>query len=95
MHQCCRFSVRGRVQGVFFRAATRDKALQLGLHGWVRNLSTGHVELLVNGEQENIEKLEQWLWQGPKFAEVDEVKSEILGDADVDDTKEFYVRGDG
>jgi acylphosphatase len=83
------------VQGVFFRASTRDKALQLGLHGWVRNLSTGHVELFVYGEQENIEKLEQWLWQGPQFAKVDEVKAEILSDAGVDEARGFYVRRDG
>ncbi|GBE07438.1 acylphosphatase [bacterium BMS3Bbin11] len=94
-HQCCRFIVSGRVQGVFFRASTRDKALQLGLNGWVRNLSNGHVELLACGEQMNVEKLKQWLWQGPKFAKVKEVKYEIVSDACIDDLKGFEVRGGG
>ena len=94
MHQCCRFTVSGRVQGVFFRASTRDIAQQLGLNGWVRNLSTGHVELLASGEKKDIEKLEQWLWQGPEFAKVNEVKSEVLFDTGIDDLKGFEVRGD-
>ena len=94
-HQCCRFIVSGRVQGVFFRVSTRDKAQQLGLNGWVRNLSNGHLELLACGEQINVEKLKQWLWQGPKFAKVKEVRSEILFDTRVDDLKGFEVRRDG
>jgi len=95
MHQCCRFTVSGRVQGVFFRASTRDIAQQLGLNGWVRNLSTGHVELVAWGEKKNIEKLKEWLWQGPEFAKVNEVKSEVLFDTGIDGLKGFEVRGDG
>jgi len=94
-HQCCRFTVSGRVQGVFFRASTRDKAQQLGLNGWVRNLSNGHVEVLAYGEQMNVEKLKQWLWQGPKFAKVAEVTSEFVSDVCVDELKGFEIRRDG
>ncbi len=94
-HQCCRFIVSGRVQGVFFRASARDKAQQLELNGWVRNLRNGHVELVACGDQQNVEKLKQWLWQGPKFAKVKEVRSEILFDTRVDDLKGFEVRRDG
>lgn len=95
MHQCYRFTVSGRVQGVFFRASTHDKAQQLGLNGWVRNLSTGHVELLACGEKKNIEKLKQWLWQGPEFAKVTEVKSEIMSDTSAGYHHHFSVRRDG
>ncbi|NOY16880.1 MAG: acylphosphatase [Gammaproteobacteria bacterium] len=94
-HQCCRFTVSGRVQGVFFRVSARDKARQLGLNGWVRNLSTGHVELVACGDQQNVEKLKQWLWQGPKFAKVEDVKSEILSGTGIDGSQGFEVRRDG
>ena len=95
MQQYCRFTVSGRVQGVFFRASTRDKAQQLELNGWVRNLSTGHVELVAWGDQKNVEKLKQWLWQGPKFAKVTEVKSEYLSETTIDIHEGFEVRRDG
>jgi len=95
MYQCCRFTVSGRVQGVFFRVSARDKAQQLGLNGWVRNTRNGQVELLASGEQNNVEKLRQWLWQGPNFAKVTEVKSEIVFDAVVDDLQGFEIRRDG
>jgi len=83
------------VQGVFFRVSARDKARQLGLNGWVRNLSTGHVELVACGDQQNVEKLKQWLWQGPKFAKVEDVKSEILSGTGIDGSQGFEVRRDG
>ncbi|MFW2439337.1 MAG: acylphosphatase [Arenicellales bacterium] len=95
MQQCCRFIVSGRVQGVFFRSSTRDKAQQLELNGWVRNLSTGHVELLACGEKKNIEKLKQWLWQGPEFAKVTDVKSETMSDTSAGSQHRFSIRRDG
>ncbi|MEA1888261.1 MAG: acylphosphatase [Pseudomonadota bacterium] len=94
IHQCYRFTVSGRVQGVFFRASTRDKAQQLGLSGWVRNLHTGHVELVAYGAQKSLEELKQWLWQGPKFAKVKGVESEFLSDIAID-VQGFEVRRDG
>ncbi len=93
MPTCCRFTVTGRVQGVFFRASARDKAQQLGVSGWVRNTRNGQVELLACGEQESIEELENWLWQGPKFAKVEGVESVVV--SDVDGMEGFEVRGDG
>jgi acylphosphatase len=68
-----RFLVSGRVQGVFFRASTREQALQLGLVGYARNLSDGRVEVLAAGAVTALASLEQWLWQGPSAAEVTEV----------------------
>ena len=71
-----RYLVTGRVQGVFFRKATRRKALELGLDGWVRNLSGGEVELAAAGTPAQHEALERWLWQGPELAAVDSVMRE-------------------
>jgi acylphosphatase len=92
---CNRFIVSGKVQGVFFRASTRDQALRLGISGWVRNLSTGDVELLAYGNRDSIEKLSQWLWHGPKYAKVKDVKSVRLTETSFDTLKGFEVRGDG
>lgn len=66
----------GRVQGVFYRAATADRATELGLNGWVRNRDDGRVELVVSGDPGAVEELMVWLWAGPPAAEVSEVALE-------------------
>lgn len=71
-----RYWVRGRVQGVFFRATTRDKARALGLDGYVRNLPDGRVEVLASGDAEDLESLERFLREGPQMARVDGVDRE-------------------
>jgi acylphosphatase len=68
-----RFLVSGKVQGVFFRASTRHEALKLGLNGHARNLADGRVEVVASGLSEALHELEQWLWQGPPAARVDDV----------------------
>jgi acylphosphatase len=73
-----RFLVGGRVQGVFYRASTREQALALGLAGEARNLPDGRVEVVASGEPAALDALERWLWQGPPAAEVDEVRREAL-----------------
>lgn len=70
--------VSGHVQGVFFRASTKEKALALGLTGWTRNLMDGRVEVLASGEQAQIEKLYEWLKQGPQQAKVTGLTREEL-----------------
>jgi acylphosphatase len=62
--------ISGRVQGVYFRAETRDQAEALGLTGWVRNKPDRSVEVVVEGSREDIEKLISWCRQGPPAAEV-------------------------
>ncbi len=62
--------VRGRVQGVGFRAATEDYATGLHLVGWVRNLPDGTVELEAEGPSDRIDELIAWLHQGPRAARV-------------------------
>ena len=68
--------ISGRVQGVWFRANTKDKAEQLGLNGWVRNTHDGDVEAVFEGEQEQINEMLKWCHQGPPMARVDNVKVE-------------------
>lgn len=68
--------ISGRVQGVYFRAETRDQAMLLGVTGWVKNRPDGSVEGLFEGEQEDVEKLISWCRQGPPGAEVSGVKLE-------------------
>ena len=62
--------VTGRVQGVFFRAFTQEKALELGLTGWVRNLNHGDVELKAFGDQPSLDLLLTHLKLGPPSAAV-------------------------
>ncbi len=65
--------ISGRVQGVFFRASTRDQAVARGLTGWVRNLPDGRVGAVFEGDREKIDSMLVWLQQGPQYAAVDEV----------------------
>jgi acylphosphatase len=71
-----RFRIRGKVQGVFFRAGTRTEAQRLGLRGYARNLSDGSVEVLAVGGESAIEELAMWLRHGPPRARVDGVERE-------------------
>ncbi len=68
--------VKGRVQGVFYRSNTRRNALELGLNGWVKNLPDGRVEIVVEGEEDQIDKLIQWCRVGPPLAVVRELRVE-------------------
>jgi len=66
--------VRGRVQGVFFRAETQATATRLKLSGWVRNRDDGSVELLAEGPRVQLEALLDWCRRGPPRARVDAVE---------------------
>ncbi len=67
------FRISGRVQGVFFRAWTRDQAEELGLRGTVRNVVDGTVEAHVRGPAEQVDEFEARLREGPPAARVQEV----------------------
>lgn len=69
-----RFFVRGKVQGVFFRASTREQALKLGLRGYAKNLPDGRVEVLAEGNASALDALERWLRVGPPMAKVDSIE---------------------
>ncbi|MGO1071371.1 acylphosphatase [Lysobacter sp. CA199] len=80
-----RFFVAGKVQGVWFRASTRDRALALGLRGYANNLRDGRVEVLAVGEAAAIERLAQWLRQGPEMARVENLVRESAQDDEAGD----------
>jgi acylphosphatase len=69
-----RFFVGGRVQGVFFRASTREQAKALGLRGYARNLHDGRVEVLAVGDVQALERLAEWLKHGPPHARVEMIE---------------------
>lgn len=75
--------VTGRVQGVFYRQTTRDKARALGLSGWVRNADDGSVEIEAHGPAERLEELIGWCRQGPPGARVSAVTVEWRQDEEV------------
>ncbi|KQQ83030.1 acylphosphatase [Xanthomonas sp. Leaf131] len=68
--QAARFVVTGAVQGVWFRASTRERAIALGLRGHARNQADGSVEVVAAGTAAAVDALETWLWQGPPAAKV-------------------------
>ncbi len=70
--------VAGRVQGVFYRASTRQRAQELGVAGFARNLPDGRVEVLACGEPGAVQSLCDWLWQGSPASHVASVEVEIV-----------------
>lgn len=69
-----RLRVRGLVHGVFFRASLSQLADAEGITGWVRNLSDGSVEALLEGSEDSVNKLVEWSRHGPPSARVDSVE---------------------
>jgi len=66
--------VSGQVQGVWFRASTKQKAEQLGLTGWVRNTPGGSVEAVFEGEEKIVKEMIEWCHRGPPLAKVENVE---------------------
>ena len=75
--QRARVRVSGQVQGVFFRDSTRQKAEELGLAGWVRNMPDGQVEALFEGPSEKVEEMVHWCKEGPQRATVENVDKDF------------------
>jgi acylphosphatase len=73
--------ISGHVQGVWYRAWTRENALELGLSGWVRNRQDGTVEALVCGEPASVDALVAKCWSGPSAAKVENI---IITESDED-----------
>ena len=65
--------ISGKVQGVWYRATTKEIAEQLGIKGWVKNTLDGKVEAIFEGNQNNIDEMIKWCKKGPKLADVADV----------------------
>lgn len=91
MRAAARFLVRGKVQGVWFRASTREVALRLGLRGYARNLVDGRVEVLAAGDAPAIEALASWLRHGPPSARVDALARHAAGEDEAGES--FLIEG--
>ena len=68
--------IKGRVQGVFYRASAQREAHKLGITGWIRNLDDGRVELVAEGDEAALQALYDWCQAGPPAARVDDVQCE-------------------
>jgi len=80
-----RAKVTGRVQGVWFRASTQQKAAELGVRGYVRNMPDGSVEFVAVGPPEKVDELVEWARVGPPMARVERVElKEYEGPEDFD-----------
>ena len=84
-----RVFVTGRVQGVWFRESCREQALAAGVTGWVRNLSDGRVEAVLEGPPAAVERVVAWCREGPARARIDAV--EVLAEQPVGEHG-FHVR---
>jgi acylphosphatase len=83
-----RIRVEGRVQGVFYRASTQSKALELGLTGWVKNEPDGSVLMEVQGAAETIQTMVDWCWIGPKMARVNALNKDQVS---LEDSRDFVI----
>lgn len=68
--------VSGKVQGVYYRATTRDTARERGVDGWVKNLADGRVEAVFEGSEATVESMVEWCHTGSPAADVDDVEVE-------------------
>jgi acylphosphatase len=90
VHVC----VTGRVQGVWFRESTRQRATELGVAGWVRNLPDGRVEAMFEGPSRAVRAAVEFVREGPPLADVEsiEVDEEAPTQADVSGKGSFRIR---
>ncbi len=87
MQRLAQLTIRGRVQGVFYRQSTKREAHGLGLQGWVRNQADGTVLVLVSGPEPAIKALIGWCQQGPPSAKVDTVEVRWIEHTDAESEK--------
>jgi acylphosphatase len=91
MVKTLRLIVRGKVQGVGFRYFAKDKALELQITGWVRNLPDRTVEILAQGPGETLERFMQSIEIGPLGSRVEKVESQWIPDEK--DQRRFEIIG--
>ncbi|MGR8930003.1 MAG: acylphosphatase [Gammaproteobacteria bacterium] len=73
MKECLHIIVKGKVQGVYFRAYTQKQAIKLNVNGFVRNLANGDVEIVAEGSKTALQALVSWCHKGPLLARVSRV----------------------
>jgi acylphosphatase len=78
MEQTISITVSGMVQGVYYRQSTKEKALELGISGLVKNLPNGNVQILATGTADQLDQLVLWCKQGPPHAKVTDVQVENI-----------------
>ena len=83
-----RLTIKGKVQGVFYRATAKDIADALGIKGWVRNLPDNNVEIKATASEEILQKFMNWCKQGPPKAKVDEV---IIEELELQEFNDFRI----
>ena len=88
-----RCHVSGRVQGVFYRASARERARELGVTGYARNLPDGRVEVLVCGKPDAVEALCRWLWQGPPSSRVTAVEVSAVSPSELGELPTSFRTG--
>ena len=81
--------VTGRVQGVYYRANTRETARERGVEGWVENLADGRVEAVFEGPREDVEAMVEWCHEGSPSARVEDVE---VGYGDPEGLEGFEIR---
>lgn len=86
---CYQITVIGRVQGVFYRASAKNKALDLGVKGWVRNEPDGSVLIEAEGSKDKIVDFINWCKEGPDYAKVVEVTN---SEVELKSYKNFDIR---
>ena len=82
--------ITGRVQGVWYRSYTKDKAQKIGLTGWIRNLENGDVEAIFEGEEKAIEEMIVWCYSGSPLAEIDDIQT--MYEKFSDEFEEFTIQ---
>ena len=83
MNKTYKLQISGKVQGVWFRASAKDKALSLGLTGKIWNERDGNVGAIVQGPEEKIKSFIEWCKKGPPHAKVDNVFSQEISDESI------------
>jgi acylphosphatase len=78
--KCLRLKIKGRVQGVWFRESTKQKADEFEICGWVQNSKDGSVIAEAEGEEEKLQNLIKWCHQGPEMARVEKVEVEEMSE---------------
>lgn len=81
--------VKGKVQGVFYRATAKEVADEMKLKGWVQNTKNGNVEIVATGTEEQLERYIAWCKEGPRAARVEDV---IITNVEVQAFEEFGIR---